>query len=692
MVIIVEYYQTTMKTGNVNQDVLKVFTSSDQKVEEMIEILGVDVEKVMPGQHFFEIQSGNMTTVMAHKAREAYIKNSERPILVEHTGLFIHCLHGFPGPMTDSFIKTIGNSKICSLVKTDRKATAKTAIGFYNGHHTFYWTGETKGEISLKPQGGNGFGWDSIFIPYGKSNAGRRTLGQMSLAEKNEFSMRRKALVKFKSFFSIRDSGDIWRIINLTYDESREVYLRLFHQNKKTNLLRPEWPHKELPKIEYSDNAGIMLDGRELLSRANAGKLRLIPGYVSNGNDGRPENSIIIKMEITPDLAGAQKLDAGIKSQGFELFSTYGDSILKYLRNYILPAIPVGNEDAFNILRASNAKFFDEALKMRTAYGEALYYNPGDWESPIKYVYNAFKKNRNDLETNSIFRTYVLPEIASVWVYLNQGITDFCEKKGGYLYVPVISLAELLAYLLRKISGDDREKLQQFLHPYLSKKKKYAWSDVSNNWAFQSFDMFSEKTKEAELHLKIMVYVLEINNYSHLVDRLRDPDNFNDLLIVFAKYKELLMHYSDDIENFHNLLKLKFPDEKISFTEIVCLKPGLKSRKFQIPHTPDPLMVFLQGDIDHQHEFRQKINQIAHAHCISRQFLSKSIRLISIMDKDGIPLVNPENYSQLSQDEISDRMFKESVILKYFTLLFIYGDTGKSQDELISLWNSSVGG
>lgn len=681
-----------MNKDSVDLDVLPVFTSSDQKIEEIRGILGVKVKKITPAGQFFEIQNVDIETVVRHKAKQAFDQNGKNPILVEHTGLFISSLSGLPGAMSESYIKALGNNKICSLLKNQRQAVAKTTVGFYNGFHTFYWTGITKGKISLKPKGDNGFGWDSIFIPYGKSNSKGKTFGQMSLAEKNEFSMRRKALMKFKSFFSIQNSADIRKIVNLDFNESIDLFHRLFDKKNKSVLFDPEWKQGQVPTIEYPNYTKIMLDGREILSKANVGKLQLIPGCVSNGSYGSLENSLVIRLGVEPDLAGAHKLDAGIKSQGFELFSTYGDSILKYLRNYILPSIPVGNEDAFNILRASNAKFFDEALKMRTAYGEALYYNPGDWESPVKYVYNAFKKNRNDPETNSIFRTYVLPEIASVWVYLNQGITDFCKKKGGYFFVPVISLAELLAFLLKKLSGNDPEELKQFLYPYLSKKKKYALSDVVNNWAFLSFAMFPEKSKEAELHLKIMEYVLEINNYSHLVGKLRDPVDFNDLLIVFAKYKELLMNYSHNIENFRNLLKLKFPDEKISFTEIVCLKPGLKSRNFQIPHTPDPLMVFLQGKIDYPHEYQHNINQIAHAHCVSRQFLPKSIGLISIIDKNGIPLVSPENYSQLSPKENSDKMFTESVILKYFTLLFIYGYLGKNQDELINLWNSSLGG
>ncbi len=49
--------------------------------------------------------------------------------------------------------------------------------------------GETEGSIALAPRGGNGFGWDVLFVPQGSE----RTFAEMSSAEKDSLSHRRRA-------------------------------------------------------------------------------------------------------------------------------------------------------------------------------------------------------------------------------------------------------------------------------------------------------------------------------------------------------------------------------------------------------------------------------------------------------------------------------------------------------------------
>jgi XTP/dITP diphosphohydrolase len=49
------------------------------------------------------------------------------------------------------------------------------------------------------PRGERGFGWDKIFKPKGYD----KTLGEMSLDEKNKISMRKKALVKLKNYLAL---------------------------------------------------------------------------------------------------------------------------------------------------------------------------------------------------------------------------------------------------------------------------------------------------------------------------------------------------------------------------------------------------------------------------------------------------------------------------------------------------------
>ena len=57
--------------------------------------------------------------------------------------------------------------------------------------------GKVEGNISHKPRGRNGFGYDPIFIPY----RGRKTFGEMSSKKKYKLDHRFKAFKQIKKFF-----------------------------------------------------------------------------------------------------------------------------------------------------------------------------------------------------------------------------------------------------------------------------------------------------------------------------------------------------------------------------------------------------------------------------------------------------------------------------------------------------------
>ena len=57
-------------------------------------------------------------------------------------------------------------------------------------------TGKVEGTISKKPKGTNGFGYDPIFVPKGKS----KTFGEMSPSEKYKIDHRFRAFKKIKKF------------------------------------------------------------------------------------------------------------------------------------------------------------------------------------------------------------------------------------------------------------------------------------------------------------------------------------------------------------------------------------------------------------------------------------------------------------------------------------------------------------
>jgi len=165
------------------------------KKREIEEILGIKVK--LAGFEVDEIQSLDPKEVAVKKAR-AYYEKLKKPIFVEDISFSISALNGLPGPYIDSFLKTLGNDGIVDLIKgkKDRGAIAQATVVFVleEGKEKIF-IGKVVGTIPDKPKG-EGFGWDPIFIPEGE----KKTFGEMTLEEKNRYSMRAKAFKKFKDW------------------------------------------------------------------------------------------------------------------------------------------------------------------------------------------------------------------------------------------------------------------------------------------------------------------------------------------------------------------------------------------------------------------------------------------------------------------------------------------------------------
>jgi non-canonical purine NTP pyrophosphatase (RdgB/HAM1 family) len=176
-------------------------TGSTSKLDEAKRILrrplgSIDID--LP-----EIQSLDLREVAEAKAREAFRQLGE-PVMVEDTALVLLAWQvpseredlppiGLPGPLIKWFLKPhiAGLHRLCRMLDPfpDRAAEAQTLIVTFDGEPTFY-LGRTRGRIAPAPVGSDGFGWDPIFIPDGSE----QSFAQMSPAEKDTFSMRRKAL------------------------------------------------------------------------------------------------------------------------------------------------------------------------------------------------------------------------------------------------------------------------------------------------------------------------------------------------------------------------------------------------------------------------------------------------------------------------------------------------------------------
>jgi len=141
-----------------------------------------------------EIQSNSIKKIAFQKVTDAYNKY-KRPVIVEDDGLFIESLSGFPGPFSSYVFSTIGNTGILLLVGKKRKAKFQSIIAYYDKKNgVVLFDAQLKGTISKKLCG-NGWGYDPIFIPFGK----KQTFAL--LKNKNEISHRYKALKKFSNWF-----------------------------------------------------------------------------------------------------------------------------------------------------------------------------------------------------------------------------------------------------------------------------------------------------------------------------------------------------------------------------------------------------------------------------------------------------------------------------------------------------------
>jgi non-canonical purine NTP pyrophosphatase (RdgB/HAM1 family) len=146
-----------------------------------------------------EIQSLDLREVLEAKAEEAW-RRLRRPVVVEETGLEIEVFGGFPGPLVKWMLQAMGAEGLaraavemlgaqgggaprvlarCQLLALDRT----------DGERRVYGEGIERGTLVLPPRGGEGFGWDPVFLPEGET----RTYGELPGEVKDEIGHRGKA-------------------------------------------------------------------------------------------------------------------------------------------------------------------------------------------------------------------------------------------------------------------------------------------------------------------------------------------------------------------------------------------------------------------------------------------------------------------------------------------------------------------
>jgi len=151
---------------------------------------------VSPSRALNVIEDKETIKENAEKKALEYFEFYDLPVIADDSGLFVDALNGAPGVHSARFSgenanDEKNNDKLLDLLQniSNRSATFKTVLCFYDGKEFLFTSGELNGKILSSPRGENGFGYDPIFEVNGK------TLAEMTLDKKSEISHRKNATV-----------------------------------------------------------------------------------------------------------------------------------------------------------------------------------------------------------------------------------------------------------------------------------------------------------------------------------------------------------------------------------------------------------------------------------------------------------------------------------------------------------------
>ena len=122
----------------------------------------------------------------------------------DDTGLEVEALDGAPGVYSARFAgeKATFEDNISLLlerlkgVPAPRRAAFRTVIALIDEYGTHLFEGSVAGEITEERLGGQGFGYDPVFLPEDQT----KTFAQLTESEKNSMSHRGRAIQKLASY------------------------------------------------------------------------------------------------------------------------------------------------------------------------------------------------------------------------------------------------------------------------------------------------------------------------------------------------------------------------------------------------------------------------------------------------------------------------------------------------------------
>lgn len=181
-------------------------TNNQHKVEEIQAAIGHLLEVVSLKQAGIDIDIPEPHATLEENASEksrTIHQLTRENCFSEDTGLEVEALNGEPGVKSARYAgdDKVFDKNIDKLLdklgdNANRKARFRTVISLIWQGQERLFEGICEGAIVHGRHGAGGFGYDPVFVPTGES----RTFAEMTLAEKNLISHRKKAADKLVSF------------------------------------------------------------------------------------------------------------------------------------------------------------------------------------------------------------------------------------------------------------------------------------------------------------------------------------------------------------------------------------------------------------------------------------------------------------------------------------------------------------
>ncbi len=179
-------------------------SDKERELKSVLDDFPVDVISLDQFPEIGEIEETGSTLYENAKLKSDTVnKITNLPCLGDDTGLEVDALEGAPGIYSSRYAgeNVSYEDNVAKLLREmsstpyeKRTARFRTIIFYTDGERELYTQGEIKGYITEEQRGKNGFGYDPVFyIPEVK-----KTMAELTPAEKNKLSHRGQAMKKFR--------------------------------------------------------------------------------------------------------------------------------------------------------------------------------------------------------------------------------------------------------------------------------------------------------------------------------------------------------------------------------------------------------------------------------------------------------------------------------------------------------------